>query len=242
MRYKNVFHFNANHRQGRKSGPDQQDWLDFQGPATLQQGESSAIGGPIRVHTYQEVEIQKAIGWFTSYLTSERACHYPNGRRLPDQWREMMDGYFEPALLDQVRVVELTGRRLANPWFYPCAREKGMRDLPDMTHKAAVTFLDVVVFNNGKITSRDLFHGLVHVAQVHVMGLTEFSELFVRGFLRARSYFLAPLKAHAFGLDAKFAANPGVRFSVEGEVREWRRDGRYGVVKGIGDDGVLDAS
>jgi hypothetical protein len=101
-----------------------------------------------------------------------------------------------------------------------------VRHLPDITHKAAVTFLDVVVFN-GKITSRDLFHGLVHAAQVKVLGVTEFTELFVRGFLRARSYFLVPLKAQAFSLDAKFVANPGTQFSVEDEIRAWRRDCRY---------------
>jgi hypothetical protein len=204
--------------------------LDAQEPATLQPAGPSAIGGPITVQTLKELEIQKAIGWFNTHLTSERECHYPNGMRLPDQWREMMDGYFASALLDQVRVVELTDRRLENPWFYPYAKDKGVRNLPDMTHKAAVTFLDVVVFN-GKMSSRDLFHGLVHVAQVNVMGVTEFSELFVRGFLRARSYFLSPLKAHAFGLDAKFAAQPGVRFSVEDDVQKWWRDGRYGTTK-----------
>jgi len=35
---------------------------------------------------------------------------------------------------------------------------------------------------------------------------------------------LVPLKAHAFGLDAKFAANPRTPFSVEDEIRTWRRD------------------
>jgi hypothetical protein len=49
----------------------------------------------------------------------------------------------------------------------------------------------------------------------------------VRGFLKSRSYFLVPLKAHAFGLDARFAANPGVRFSVEDEIRNWWRSGKY---------------
>jgi len=75
----------------------------------------------------------------------------------------------------------------------PSGKEKGVRHLPDITHKAAVTFLDVVVFN-GKITGRDLFHGLVHAAQVNALGVTEFTELFVRGFLRSRSYFLVPLR------------------------------------------------
>jgi hypothetical protein len=76
--------------------------------------------------------------------------------------------------------------------------------------------------------SRDLFHGLVHAAQLRVLGVAEFTELFVRGFLRARSYFLVPMKAHAFALDARFAANPVVRFSVEDEIHDWWRGGRYG--------------
>ena len=91
---------------------------------------------------------------------------------------------------------------------------------------AVATFLDVSVFND-KITPRDLFHGLVHAAQVQVLGVSEFSNLFVRGFLQARSYFLVPLKAHAFGLDARFAANPGQPFSVEHEIRAWWKAGRY---------------
>ena len=185
-----------------------------------------ATGGPIVAHTYKEVEIQKAVGWFSTYLKTERETYYPLGHALRSEWRSLMDGYFEPALLDQVRVVELLDRGLENPWFYPQAKEQGVRHLPDMAHKAAVTLLDVVVFN-GKIESRDLFHGLVHVAQVRVLGVGEFTDLFVRGFLTARSYFLVPLKAHAFGLDARFAASPGVRFSVEKEIRDLWKRGKY---------------
>lgn len=185
-----------------------------------------ATGGPIITQTYKEVEIQKAIGWFATYLNTERENFYPLGYALRSEWRAVVDGYFEPELLNQVRVVELLDRRLENPWFYPQVKAQGIRHLPDMTHKAAVTFLDVIVFN-GRIESRDLFHGLVHAAQVKVMGITEFTDLFVRGFLAARSYFLAPLKAHAFGLDARFAANPGVRFSVESEIHDFWRRGKY---------------
>jgi len=84
----------------------------------------------------------------------------------------------------------------------------------------------VIVFNE-TFTTRDLFHGLVHAAQVQCMGLSEWARLFVRGFLEARSYFLVPLKAHAFSLDARFAANPGKPFPVEDELRSWWRTGRY---------------
>ena len=186
-----------------------------------------AVGGPIEFQYCAESDIQKAIQWFAEYLRAEREEYHPIAGPLAGEWRDMMEGYFEPALLDQARVLELVDERVANPWFYPKAREKGFQHLPDITHKAAVTFLDVVVFNE-RMGSRDLFHGLVHAAQLRVLGLAEFTELFVRGFLRARSYFLVPMKAHAFTLDARFAANPGVHFSVEDEIRAWWRAGRYG--------------
>jgi hypothetical protein len=185
-----------------------------------------AIGGAVEFQHCEENDIQKAIQWFAEYLRSEREGYYAIGKPLPGEWRDLLDGYFEADLLDQVRVLELLDERVANPWFYPKARENGFRHLPDMTHKAAVTFLDVVVFNE-KIGGRDLFHGLVHAAQVKVLGMTEFTRLFVRGFLRARSYFLVPMKAHAFALDARFAAHPGVRFPVELEIRQWWQAGRY---------------
>jgi len=191
------------------------------------QGEpKAAIGGPIEGQTYQEEQIQKAIEWFAMYLSSERESYYGAGKPLSNHWKYSFQGYFDAALLDQVRVLQLVDRRVDNPWFYPQAREQGLRHLPDISHKTAVTFLDVVVFNE-KITGRDLFHGLVHAAQVKILGISEFTELFVRGFLRAMSYFLVPLKAHAFTLDARYASNPDDYFSVENEIRDWWRQGRY---------------
>jgi hypothetical protein len=221
----NGFHPNGSPEQKSKPASEHEKWPDE--PIAARHNEHPpAIDGPITIQSYQETEIEKAIEWFTSYLVSEREAYYFEGRPLPNEWRERMHGFFDGALLARVRVVELANRRVANPWFYPMAREKGLKHLPDIAHKVAVTFLDVVVFN-GKIASRDLFHGLVHAAQVNVLGVPEFTELFVRGFLRARSYFLVPLKAHAFALDARFASDPELRFSVEKEIRCWRFEGRY---------------
>jgi hypothetical protein len=211
-----------------KLGPEPNE--SFEGQSPKHNGrdteQETAAGGDLTARSYHEEQIQKAIAWFTSYVCSERDGYYGLGKPLIGDLRERMEGYFESPLLDQVRVLELKNHRVSNPWFYPIAREKGIRHLPDITHKAAVTFLDVVVFNE-KLTSRDLFHGLVHAAQVNVLGLEVFADLFVRGFLRARSYFLVPLKAQAFSLDARFAANPGKRFSAEQEIREWWHSNRY---------------
>src|SRR6516225_5897182 len=141
------------------------------------------------------------------YLQVQRDIYHPAGHPLEEAAKQQLKGFFSTALLDRVRVVELTGRSVSNPWFYHEARAKGVQNLPDISHKVAVTFLDVVVFNQ-KMTQRDLFHGLVHSVQFSLLGLERFTELFVAGFLQARSYFLIPLKAHAFALDTRYAEDP----------------------------------
>jgi hypothetical protein len=49
----------------------------------------------------------------------------------------------------------------------------------------------------------------------------------VTGFLKARSFFLVPLKAHAFALDTRYAEDPEARFPVEEEVLRWAAEDRY---------------
>jgi len=189
-------------------------------------GASSAVQDNI-FHEFSEQRRQlEATERFTLYLKSQRGTHYETAEPLQGEQLKMMQGYFSSAVLGKFRVRQLLNERLTNPWFYPIARKNGLNNLPELPHMAAATFLDVIVFNE-KVTPRDLFHGLVHATQIHVLGVNQFSSLFVRGFLQARSYFLVPLKAHAFSLDARFASNPDKPFSVEDEVRAWWKDGRY---------------
>jgi len=120
----NAFHPNGGPQQKSKPGAEFEEWRGEPDRAKSSEARP-AIGGPITSQTYEETEIQKAIAWFTSYLVSERESYFTVGQPLHGEWRESMDGFFEAALLDQVRVVELAERRVANPWFYPAAREKG---------------------------------------------------------------------------------------------------------------------
>jgi len=170
--------------------------------------------------------LRDAIAKVVLYLQVQRDIYHQVGHPLDQARKNELMGFFSSALLDRVRIVELKERRVANPWFYEEARAKGIQNLPDISHKVAVTFLDVVVFNQ-KITQRDLFHGLVHSAQFKLLGLERFTELFVNGFLQARSYFLIPLKAHAFALDTRYSEDPRTPFSVEDEIRRWHTQGRY---------------
>jgi hypothetical protein len=174
----------------------------------------------------REKQLHEAVEMFALYLQAERDGYYGRGEALQGEPLKTMQGYFSAELLSRVRVLKLKNERVANPWFYAVAKGKGFSSLPHLPHLASVTFLDVIVFNE-KFTSRHLFHGLVHAAQVRRMGVQEFARLFVRGFIHGRSYFLVPLKAHAFNLDALFAANPDKPFSVEDEIDAWLRTGRY---------------
>ncbi len=176
--------------------------------------------------TFSEELIGQAISRFSSYMREERERYRPQARPLT-QWECAVFGrFFSPELLLQARVLALSGCRLSNPTFYEEARTLGVTNLPDLAHKASATFFDVLVFNE-QITDRKMFHALVHAAQAHVLGLRFFAELFVRGVLRARSYSLAPMQAQAYALDARFAADPELTFSVEAEIRNWMDEARY---------------
>ena len=75
----------------------------------------TAVGGPSEFQYCAESDIQKAIQWFAEYLRAEREEYHAIAGPLAGEWRDMMEGYFEPALLDRVRVLERVDERVANP-------------------------------------------------------------------------------------------------------------------------------
>jgi len=106
------------------------------------------------------------------------------------------------------------------------AQVLGIDNLPELTHMASLTFVDVIVFND-LIIERALFHGLVHAVQFQILGLERYTDLFVRAFLRTHAHFTVPLESHTFALESKFVLDPNRHFSVEEQVRLWLREGRY---------------
>ncbi len=172
------------------------------------------------------IQVPAADNFSELELLHARARYYPQGMPLGLKTKSFLARFFDPALLGQVRIAKMAGGRVPNPSFYKEAKELGFKNLPDLKHQTTVTFLDVVVFNE-QVTERALFHALVHATQVQVLGIDRYSQLFVRGFLRTKSYFMVPIKAHAFALDCQFAENRERGFSVETEVARWLREDRY---------------
>ncbi len=99
-------------------------------------------------------------------------------------------------------------------------------NFPDFVHLASFTYTDVLVFHD-EIAPRALFHALVHATQISVLGFERYVDLYVRGFLKLRSWLGIPLEEQAYKLEAQFAARSADIFSVEDEIKTSDAEGRY---------------
>lgn len=160
------------------------------------------------------------------YITAQREAYLPTGNPLTREQRLVVEGHFILAVLNKARLVVLQKSRVQNPSFYPQLRQLGFRNLPDFGMMAAITFGNVVV-SHQPFTPKLLFHELVHVEQYRQLGIQQFSNLYVRGFLTGGGYDGIPLERNAYMLGARFEANPRQHFSVSDEVTEWIQLDRF---------------
>jgi hypothetical protein len=198
---------------------------DYYSHIARQASEANA-GAPPRTSFIPEEKVAAGIDAMREYIQERRKEYRPQGLPLnPNQYTKMKS-FFSPAMLAEVRTVELRGRLISNPPFYAEARTLGLANLPELAHMASLTFDDTVVFP-GEVNDRRLFHALVHAAQFEILGIERYAEAFVRGFLRVRSHVSVPIEMQAFSLEAKFAEKPRESFSVEEIIRLWVKERRY---------------
>jgi hypothetical protein len=170
-------------------------------------------------------QIAQGVEWVSTYLRAQREYYLPATGALRDPHKASMGPYFSSSLLDQIRIIELKGARVARPDFFTQIRALGFEP-PEISHMDSLTFLDVIVFNE-QLTERALFHALVHTVQIQVLGLERYAELWVANFVKTRAHFTVPLEVHAFSLASKFLRPWPERFSVEDQVRRWQAEDRY---------------
>jgi len=152
------------------------------------------------------------------YIAAQRDRYTPRAAPLPEHLRGTLAGFFTPTVLDTC-FVTLQDERVQNPDFYPGLQALGFRNLPDQSTMAAITFCDVVVCHV-PVDNGLLFHELVHAEQYRQLGIEQFSELYVTGFLNSGCYESIPLERHAYRLGARYESNPHDVFSVEDAVRD----------------------
>ena len=170
-------------------------------------------------------QLVEAVEWVASYLQQQREFHLPVSSPLTPQHKTMLRPHFSYFLLEKARILELHGARMAPPPFFADIRAAGFEP-PAISHMESVTFGDVIVFNQ-HLTLRALFHALVHSAQIQILGLRRYAELWVQSFARTRTHFTVPLEIHAFTLSSKFLSPLTEKFSVEEEILRWKDEGRY---------------
>jgi hypothetical protein len=175
-----------------------------------------------RLSPDQITEVSKLVA---GYISAQRGKYAPRVVPLSAQQRAPLEPFFAQEVLDNVRVPVLEGERVQNPEFYSMLRNQGFKNLPDQSTTAAITFCDAVV-SHEPFSDGLLFHELVHVEQYRQLGVSRFSELYVRGFLNGGSYEAIPLEVNAYSLEGRFRRAARRGFSVQAEVAHWLAVGR----------------
>ena len=155
-----------------------------------------------------------------TYIAESRTKYASQAVPLTDAQRAAMQPFFPAEVLDSARLCVLRDARVPNPSMYSMAKMMGIRNLPDFSDMAAITFVDVIV-SHEEFTYDLLFHELVHVVQYAQLGVKEFAARYVNGFIQGGSYEEIPLEKNAYSLEGRFSANPDTVFSVADEVRQW---------------------
>lgn len=170
--------------------------------------------------TLSPTMISQLASMVESYITDSRKKYAPQAEPLTGAKRAAMQPFFPSEILASARVCVLRNTRVPNPSMYSMAKLMGIRNLPDFSEMAAITFVDVIV-SHEEFTHDLLFHELVHAVQYAQLGVKEFAARYVNGFIQGGSYEEIPLEKNAYALEGRFSENPDQVFSVADEVRRW---------------------
>lgn len=173
-------------------------------------------------------ELSELVGEAGSWLRQQREKFRPHGVPLGNTERTVLAPFFTADILDRVRLVNLPqmGETMPSPPFFEKLLAARPLLLPDSAHTAAVPFIDVAAFNS-QPSPRIIFHTLVHVAQMVLVGPEQVMEGCFQALTVSGLWMMVPFEEQAYQLDSRFTANPADAFSVEDEVRAWLRSGRY---------------
>jgi hypothetical protein len=89
-----------------------------------------------------------------------------------------------------------------------------------------IPFIDVAVFNR-EPTLRTLFHTLVYVTQFRMVGLERVMKGYFHTLNESGLWMVVTFEEQAYQLDFRYTKDPSDTFSVEAEVREWLRSGKF---------------
>ena len=187
-----------------------------------------SLPGPgCAVQSYDELtgeELAWLAGRATRWILELEEKQRPLARPLSAAEKAAFGGHFGAELLDRARVRYLD--RIENPGFYTSFFAARGQPLPiDFGQASGLALVDTVLVVTERVAPGSpgwlplLFHELVHLAQVEVLGREEHVADYVRGWASSGfEYHAIPQEEQAFALAARFRAAPDRPFSVAAEV------------------------
>jgi hypothetical protein len=173
-------------------------------------------------------DLAALLGEAVLWMQQQRESFLPRSKPLTADQKAKLLHFFLPENLDRLRIADIsqTGETIPYPPFYERVRAGGSRVVPDAAHMTAIPFIDVAVFNR-EPTLRTIFHTLVHVVQFSMVGLEKAMKGYFKALDESGLWIVVPYEQQAYELDARFTKDPSDFFSVETEVREWIRAGKF---------------
>jgi hypothetical protein len=177
---------------------------------------------------FTQAELAGLVAEAVAWIQQQRDKYHPLSDPLSELVKVKLRPFFPAEILDRLRIkrVSLTGETIPYPPFYERVRAGGSRVVPDAAHMTAIPFLDVALFNR-EPTLRTVFHTLVHVTQFTVVGLERVMNGYFQALNESGLWMVVPYEEQAYTLDARYTTNSADIFSVEAEVREWLRNGKF---------------
>ncbi len=162
--------------------------------------------------------IQEGRAW----VRSQQARYREAGSSLSNQERKALAPFFGASTLDDVRVCRVD--LIENPPFYEDLPQTERSNLIDFQGMDGITFVDTVLLARSKVAEPApislIFHECVHVVQYQLLGVDDFVEQYVKGWVENRRiYKNIPLERIAYQLEERFKSTFKVPFFVEAEVR-----------------------
>lgn len=126
---------------------------------------------------------EKFLGW----IYEQRSLHLTNARHLLSEEKSQLDKYFEKRILDLVWVTNV--QEISNPTFYDELTKLGLPIPLDFTNAVGLTLMDCILIRkelwlNPPLAISTLFHELVHVVQIDIVGLRKHVELYADGLIQ----------------------------------------------------------
>jgi len=145
---------------------------------------------------------------FEGWIYEQRKIHLANARPLSSEEKSRLDGYFEKKILDKARVASVD--RISNPEFYNELANSGIPIPLDFSTAVGLTLADCILICKELYSHPDslistIFHELVHVVQIDMLGLKKHIELYADSLMQSDyQYHSVVFEKQAYDISARF--------------------------------------